>query len=79
MVKNGNKIWEFGNELNMSSPDIGGAGEGIGKSTIGRALCEMVKSHPQDTVGKKRNGKKSKLYLSVLPVLTKYSWKNSSH
>lgn len=44
IVKNGNKIWEFGNELNMSSPDIAGAGEGIGKARLAGAYIEWLKA-----------------------------------
>ena len=44
IVKNGNKIWEFGNELNMSSPDIAGAGEGIGKARLAEAYIEWLKA-----------------------------------
>ena len=44
IVKNGNKIWEFGNELNMSSPDIAGAGEGIGKASLAEAYIEWLKA-----------------------------------
>ena len=44
IVKNGNKIWEFGNELNMSSPDIGGAGEGIGKALLAEPYVKWLKA-----------------------------------
>ena len=44
IVKNGNKIWEFGNELNMSSPEIGGAGEGIGKALLAEPYVKWLKA-----------------------------------
>lgn len=77
-MKNGNKIWEFGNELNMSSPDIGGAGEGIGKALLAESYVKWLKAI-RKIQSEKTEWQKIKLYLSVLPVLTKYSWKNSSH
>lgn len=56
MVKNGNKIWEFGNELNMSSPDIGGAGEGIGKALLAEPYVKWLKAI-RKIQSEKRNGK----------------------
>lgn len=44
IVKNGNKIWEFGNELNMSSPEIGGTGEGIGKALLAEPYVKWLKA-----------------------------------
>ena len=44
MVQNGNHIWEFGNELNMSTPEIAGAGEGIGKALLAETYVEWLKA-----------------------------------
>ncbi|WP_308755599.1 T9SS C-terminal target domain-containing protein [uncultured Bacteroides sp.] len=44
MTANGNRIWEFGNELNMSSPDIAGAGIGIGKAELVKPYVEWLKA-----------------------------------
>ena len=64
--------------VTLEIEDCGIDGEGIGKALLAEPYVKWLKVSARYS-RKKRNGKKSKLYLSVLPVLTKYSWKNSSH